>query len=102
MGVTPVGDKDTVYADVAPPSFTLVGPEIETVIGSLSAIVAVAELAPELRETCDDSVVVIVPSVTVNDSAVSDNKSFVAVIVISCVAPAALLAPNVTVPEAGE
>ena len=59
--MTPVGDKDTVYAVVAPPSFTLVGPEIETVIGSLSAIVAVAEDAPELRETCDDSVDVIVP-----------------------------------------
>ena len=90
------------YAVVALPSFTLVGPEIETVIGSLSAIVAIAEDAPDLRETCEERVEVIVPSVTVNDSAVSDNKSSVTAMSMSCVAPAALLAANATVPEAGE
>ena len=90
------------YAVVVSPSSTLDGPEIEMVMGSLSAIVAVAELALDLRETCEERVEVIVPSVTVNDSAVSDNKSFVVVIVMSCVAPATLFAVNVTVPDAGE
>ena len=87
---------------MASPSSTLDGPEIEIVMGSLSAMVAVAELAPLLRETCDDRVDVMAPSVTVKDSAVSDNKSFVVVIVMSCVAPATLFAVNVTVPDAGE
>ena len=68
-------------------------------MGSLSAIVAVAELAPDLSETCDDSVDVMAPSVTVKPSAVSDSLSSVAVIVMLCVAPAALFAANVTVPE---
>ena len=68
-------------------------------MGSLSAIVAVAELAPLFNDTCDDSVEVIAPSVAVNDSAVSDSASSVAVMVMVCVAPAALFAANVTVPE---
>ena len=52
-------------------------------IGSLSAIVAVALDAPLFRENCDEgSVDVIVPSVTVKDSAVSDSASSVAVMVM--------------------
>ena len=70
-----------------------------TVIGSLWAIVAVALEAPFFSDNCDDSVDVIVPSVTVNDSAVSDSASSVAVMVMLCVAPAAEFAANVTVPE---
>ena len=70
------------------------------VMGSLSAIVAVAELAPLFSDTCDEgSVVVMVPSVAVNDSAVSESLSSVAVMVMDCVAPAALFAAKVTVPE---
>ena len=56
-----MGDSDTVYAVVASPSSTLDGPLILTVIGSLSAMVAVAELAPLFGDTCDDTVDVIVP-----------------------------------------
>ena len=40
-----------------------------------------------------------VPRVTVKDSAVSDSMSSVAVMVMVCVAPAALPAAKVTVPE---
>ena len=69
------------------------------VIGSLAAMVAVAALAPDFSEICDDSVEVIVPSVTVKDSAVSERASSVAVIVIVWVAPAAEFAAKVTVPE---
>ena len=48
---------------------------MEMVIGSLSAIVAVAVDAPDFNDTCaEGSVVVIVPSVTVNGSAVSDSS----------------------------
>ena len=68
-------------------------------IGSLAAIVAVAAFAPFFSPICEASVDVIVPSVTVNVSAPSDSWSSVAAIVIVCVAPAALLAANVTVPE---
>ena len=87
------------YAVVASPSSTLDGPLILMVMGSLSAMVAWAEDAPFLRDICEDSVDVIVPSVTVNDSAPSDSASSVAAIVMLCVAPAALFAPNVTVPD---
>ena len=69
------------------------------VIGSLASIVAVAAFAPFLSETWEDSVEVIVPSVTVKDSAVSDSASSVAVMVIVWVAPAAEFAAKVTVPE---
>ena len=44
----------------------------------------------------------IVPNVTVNRSAVSDNASSVAVMVIVWVAPAALFAANVTVPDVAD
>ena len=73
-----------------------------TVIGSLSAMVAVADDAPFFSDTCDDRVDVIVPRVTVNDSAVSDSASSVTVMVMVCIAPAALPAANVTVPLSGE
>ena len=69
------------------------------VMGSLSAMVAVAEEAPLFSDTCDASVDVIVPSVTVKLSAVSDSLSSAAVMVIDCVAPAAELAAKVTVPD---
>ena len=69
------------------------------VIGSLSAIVAVAALAPFFSEICDDTVEVMAPSVTVKDSAVSESASSVAVMVIVWVAPAAEFAAKVTVPE---
>ena len=68
-------------------------------IGSLAAIVAVAAFAPFFNPICEARVEVMLPSVTVNVSAVSDSWSSVAVIVMVCVAPAALLAANVTVPE---
>ena len=68
-------------------------------MGSLSAIVAVADDAPLLRETRDDSVEVIVPRVTVKASDVSESMSSVTVMVMVCVAPAAELAVKVTVPE---
>ena len=51
-------------------------------MGSLAAIVAVAEEAPLFREIWDASVDVMVPSVTVKDSAVSDSASSVAVMVM--------------------
>ena len=73
-----------------------------TVMASLSAMVAVAADAPLFGVTCDDTVDVIVPKVTVKDSAVSDSMSSVAVMVMVCVAPAALPAANVTVPEVAD
>ena len=85
--------------DVASPSSTEVGPVILMVMGSLAAMVAWAELAPFFSESCEDSVDVIAPSVTVKDSAVSDSASSVAVMVMDCVAPAAELAAKVTVPD---
>ena len=70
-----------------------------TVMASLASIVAVALEAPLFREICvEGSVEVMVPSVTVKLSAVSDRTSSVAVMVIVCVAPAEELASNVTVP----
>ena len=68
-------------------------------IGSLAAMVAVAALAPDFSEICDESVEVMAPSVTVKDSAVSESISLVAVMVIVWVAPAAEFAAKVTVPE---
>ena len=65
-------------------------------------MVAVADFAPFLSETCEERVEVIVPSVTVKDSAPSDSMSSVAVMVMSCVAPAAELAAKVTVPEVAD
>ena len=65
-------------------------------------MVAVALDEPDLRETCDDRVLVIFPRVTVKDSAVSDSASSVAVMVMFCVAPAALLAAKVTVPDVAD
>ena len=72
------------------------------VMGSLAAIVAVSELAPFFSDNCEDRVEVIVPSVTVKPSAVSESMSSVAVIVIVCVAPAALFAAKVTVPDVAD
>ena len=75
------------------------GPEIEMVIGSLSAIVAVALLAELFTATCDDRPPPTVPSVTVKDSAVSDRSSSDTAISISSrrVQPP-MPAANVTVP----
>ena len=68
------------------------------VMASLAAMVAVALLDPFFNVTCDDSVLVIVPNVTVNPSATSERESSDMAIVIVCVDPAALFAANVTVP----
>ena len=52
-------------------------------IGSLADIVAVAlDFAPFFSDSCEESVDVIVPRVTVKDSAVSDSASSVAVMVM--------------------
>ena len=100
--MTPDGDSDTVYVP-APPSVTSsVGPLMLTVIGSLADIVAVSLLAELFTVTCDDRSPPTVPSVTVNDSVVSDNASSVTAMSMSSVAPAADPAANVTVPDAGE
>ena len=90
------------YAVVASPSSTLVGPLMLTVIGSLATMVAVAALAPFFKDNCDDSVEVIAASVTVKDSAPSESVSSVAVTVMVWVAPAALFAAKVTVPDVAE
>ena len=88
------------YAVVVSPSFTLDGPEIDIVIGSLADMLAVALDAPLFTVTCEEGrVVVIAPSVTVKPSATSDSASSVAVIVILCVDPAAEFAAKVTVPD---
>ena len=87
---------------VASPSSTDDGPLMLTVIGSEAEIVAVAEDAPLFKPTCEDNTEVIVPNVTVNPSDVSDNLSSVAVMVIVWVAPAELLAANVTVPDVAD
>ena len=71
-------------------------------MGSLSAMVAVAAFAPFFSEICDARVDVMVLRVTVKDSAVSDSASSVAVMVMVCVAPAALFAAKVTVPEVAD
>ena len=73
-----------------------------TVIGSLAAMVAVAEFNPLFSDSCEDSVEVIAPSVTVKDSAASESLSSVAVMVMVCVAPADEFAANVTVPEVAD
>ena len=55
-------------------------------------MVAWADFAPFFRDSCDDRVLVMAPSVTVKDSAVSDSASSVAAMVMVWVAPTALLA----------
>ena len=74
-----------------------------TVIGSLAAIVAVALFSSLFTTTCvEGSDVVIAPSVTVKLSAASDSMSSVAAMVMVCVAPAALFAAKVTVPDVAD
>ena len=75
------------------------GPVMLIVMGSLSAMVAVAAEDPLSRKTWDDSVDVIVPRVTVKVSDPSDKLSSVTGIVMVCVEPAAELAEKVTVPD---
>ena len=88
------------YAVVASPSATAVGPLSVTVIGSLAAMVACALFSSLFTNTCVvGSDVVTAPRVTVNVSAPSDSWSSVTAIVIVCVDPAALFGANVTVPE---
>ena len=73
------------------------------VIASLSAIVAWALSSSLFKNTCvEGSVVVMAPRVTVKLSAPSDSASSSTPIVIVCVAPAALLAANVTVPDVAD
>ena len=73
------------------------------VMGSLSAMVAVAAFAPFFSDSCDEgSVDVMAPRVTVKDSAGSDSLSSVAAMVMVCVAPAALFAAKVTVPDVAD
>ena len=73
------------------------------VMGSLWAMVAVALLSSLFTSTCvDGSVVVIVPKVTVKLSASSDSMSSVIAMVMLLVAPAALLAAKVTVPDVAD
>ena len=86
------------YAEVASPSSTFVGPEMLMVMGSLSAMVADAELAPFLRETWSEMAEVISPRATVKLSAPSDNSSSIAVMVMDWLEPASLFAGKVTVP----
>ena len=99
VGTTPSGDSDTVYTAVASPSFTNAGPLMETVIGSLSAMVATAELLSGSTNTREARSPDIVPSVTENVSAASERLSSTTATSMVCVAPAAEFAAKVTVPD---
>ena len=72
------------------------------VIGSLSAMVADAELAPLLSETCPAMSPPTVPRPTLNVSAVSERHVVGDGDGDRPVAPAAEPAANLTVPEPGE
>ena len=71
---------------------------METVIGSLSDMVASAELLSGSTSTCEARSPDTVPSVTVKVSASSERLSSVTPTSMVCVAPAAEFAAKVTVP----
>ena len=78
---------------------TVEGPDRVTVIGSLSAIVAVALPADASSVTWDDRLEVMEPSVTVKLSDVSESKSLaMAIVIVRVDDPAG----KVTVPDSGE